>query len=116
MKYRLALLGFLLLGQVANLVAILRMTISIIRGDEQGRVVALSFDQLGNSGLNGHEDETISSRAGRAARKGKPWGCRLCKCLDWFDKNHCEKSIEKRFLYLMAKREQRKKAQLVTTT
>ena len=45
--------------------------------------------------LFGDEDETVSSRAGKAARKGKTWGCVLCKVLDWFDPDHCEKSIER---------------------
>lgn len=49
-------------------------------------------------GLNvlfaGDPRETVSSRAGKAARKGKQWGCVLCKFLDWFEKNHCELSIK----------------------
>lgn len=56
--------------------------------------LAVSYDQLANTVLGGSEDETISSRAGKAARKGKRWGCVLCKVLDWFQPNHCELSIE----------------------
>ena len=44
--------------------------------------------------LAGCPDETVSSRASKAARKGKRWGCVLCRLLDVFDTNHCEKSIE----------------------
>ncbi|WP_067586373.1 hypothetical protein [Endozoicomonas ascidiicola] len=44
--------------------------------------------------MGGCPDETVSSRAGKAARKGKKWGCVLCRVLDVVDKNHCEKSIE----------------------
>lgn len=44
--------------------------------------------------MRGHPDETISSRAAKASRKGKRWGCLLCKFLNKLDTNHCEKSIE----------------------
>ncbi len=55
---------------------------------------AIAFDQWVNTLFDGYPDETISSRAGKARRQGKGWGCLLCKLLDWLDKNHCEKSIE----------------------
>ena len=54
----------------------------------------ISLDQLANTVLAGSPDETISSRAAKAARKGQRWGCILCKFLHWFDKNHCEENIE----------------------
>ena len=56
--------------------------------------ILISIDQLANTILGGNEDETISSRAAKAKLQGKRWGCVLCKLLDKFDKNHCEKSIE----------------------
>lgn len=62
--------------------------------------VLLGFDQLGNTILGGHEDETISSRVGRAALAGKKWG-RLCEALldrlfvmAGDEPNHCRRSIE----------------------
>lgn len=54
----------------------------------------IAIDQLANTLLAGDPDETISSRAAKAARKGERWGCVLCRLLDVFDNNHCEKSIE----------------------
>ena len=54
----------------------------------------ISADQFWNTVFHGNPDETISSRAGRAARRGKPWGCLLCRLLDLIDKDHCEKAIE----------------------
>lgn len=66
----------------------------ILTGNERAWTMAVSFDQLVNATFNGHEDETISSRAGKAARKGRRWGCVLCRFLDKFDPDHCEKSIE----------------------
>ena len=56
--------------------------------------ILISIDQLANTILGGNEDETISSGAAKAKLSGKKWGCVLCKLLDKFDKNHCEKSIE----------------------
>lgn len=55
----------------------------------------LAVDQLFNVALlNGDEDETISSNAGKRARDGIGWACVLCRFLDLLDPNHCEKSVE----------------------
>jgi len=56
--------------------------------------ILISIDQLGNTLTGGDPDETISSRAGKARREGKWWGCQLCRFLDLFQKDHCEKSLE----------------------
>jgi len=56
--------------------------------------ILISIDQLVNTIFNGYPDETISSRAAKAKRKNKRWGCLLCRFLDIFEKDHCEKSIE----------------------
>lgn len=43
----------------------------------------------------GDPDETISSRAGKYAVRGRGFiPCVLCKFLDLFEKDHCKKSIE----------------------
>ena len=57
--------------------------------------VFVAIDQLLNALLNGDEDETLSSRLGKDARRGRYVGCVLCKLLDLIDKNHCEKAIER---------------------
>ena len=54
----------------------------------------IALDQFGNALFAGDPDETISSRAGKAARRGRRWGCVLCRVLDVFEHDHCEKSIE----------------------
>ena len=54
--------------------------------------MAVSGDQLANTTFNGHEDETISSRAGSLQHEEK-WACWLCKLLDHLDPDHCNKSI-----------------------
>ena len=38
--------------------------------------------------------ETISARAGKAQRRGKRWGCVLCRFLDLFEKGHCEGAVQ----------------------
>ena len=52
-------------------------------------------DQYLNALFDGDPDETISSRAGKCARKGdKVWCKILCQFLHILDPDHCEKSIE----------------------
>ena len=54
----------------------------------------IAHDQLGNALAFGDPDETISSRAGRCARKGQNRPCYwLCRLLHLLDRHHCEKSI-----------------------
>lgn len=55
--------------------------------------VLIGIDQFANTIIGGDPDETISSRAGKAATRCQ--ACRyLCRVLHWFDKNHCVESIE----------------------
>lgn len=62
--------------------------------------VLLAIDQLGNAIFGGNEDETISSRVGRAARAGKRWGLIARALIDRLfiicgdEPNHCARSIE----------------------
>ncbi|SAK95948.1 hypothetical protein AWB76_07225 [Caballeronia temeraria] len=48
------------------------------------------LDEAGNTLTGGSPNETISSRAGKAAEKGKPWGCVLCRLLNCIQKDHCK--------------------------
>lgn len=57
--------------------------------------ILVNLDQTGNTLTGGDPDETISSRAAKAKAAGKTWGKYMCKFLSFFDKGHCEKSIEK---------------------
>lgn len=43
----------------------------------------------------GDPDETISSVLGKEARAGNPRAMRACRMLDWIDRGHCEKAIER---------------------
>lgn len=56
--------------------------------------MCIALDQCGNAGLGGSEDETISSRAARAARDGEPWGPLAVRIIDAvFGKGHCLSSL-----------------------
>lgn len=52
--------------------------------------IALGIDETGNAIAGGDGHETISSRAAKAERDGKKWGCILCKFLNLFQKDHCK--------------------------
>ena len=91
---RLSLLALWGLCQLAAILASLWMLIAIITGSRRAWTIAVAHDQLANAAFGGHEDETLSSRAGKAARQGKRWACVLCRLLDRLDPNHCEKAIE----------------------
>lgn len=58
--------------------------------------ILVALDQLGNALLGGDPDETISSRAGKCVKRGGNTSCQvLCKILNYIDRDHCSKSIEK---------------------
>lgn len=85
--------GSLLMALAANLVAL----IAALLGSDRAWPVAVANDQALNAALVGRpgsEDETVSSRAGKAAQSGRRWGCVLCRMLDWFDPGHCTRNIE----------------------
>lgn len=56
--------------------------------------ILVSLNQFFNTVFFGDPDETISSRAGKAAKKKERWACVLCRLLNWLEKDHCTKSIE----------------------
>jgi hypothetical protein len=87
------LFGSMLMALAGNLIALGAAVI----GSNRAWPVAVANDQALNAALvgrTGSEDETVSSRAGKAARKGKVWGCLLCRLLDKIDPGHCEANIE----------------------
>lgn len=61
------------------------------------RNVWVSLDQFINALLLGDEDETISSRAGKAARNGHPFAARVIDALVFVctgQRGHCASCIE----------------------
>jgi hypothetical protein len=64
---------------------------------QYGWNLLISLDQLLNTLLGGHPDETLSSRMGKYVQKGRGViPCVLCKILDviFREKDHCIKNIE----------------------
>jgi len=57
--------------------------------------IGISLSQLLNVILGGDEDERLSSRAGKDARRGRKIACIFCRILHWIDRDHCEKAIER---------------------
>lgn len=85
--------GSLLMALAANLIALF----AVLLGSDRAWPVAVANDQALNAALvgrSGSEDETVSSRAGKAAQSGRRWGCILCRMLDWFDPGHCARNVE----------------------
>ena len=88
------LVGSMLMALAGNLIALG----AAIIGSNRAWPVAVANDQALNAalvGVAGSEDETVSSRAGKAASKGKRWGCILCRLLDKIDPGHCARNIER---------------------
>ena len=54
----------------------------------------IALDQLLNTLLWGNPDETISSRLGKASRRGNRVARILCRVIHLFDSNHCYDAIE----------------------
>lgn len=94
MKLRLYLVLIYPLCLLASLLAALRMAWAIAANPARAWRMAVAHDQLANAAANGDEDETISSRAGKARRAGRRWGCLLCWLLDRIDPQHCDRNIE----------------------
>lgn len=55
----------------------------------------VAWDKWANACLLlGDPNETISSRADKAMREGKAWGCILCRLLARIQKDHCQISLQ----------------------
>ncbi|MFC7518684.1 hypothetical protein ACFQUU_27105 [Herbaspirillum sp. GCM10030257] len=75
-----------------GLYAVARMLWCVFFSQDKAFTIAKAFDRTGNAATNGSDREFISTRANRARREGRRWGCILCRVLDWIDPNHCAKS------------------------
>lgn len=83
-------LGIWLACVLADLLSLGWMLVALFCSPRRFWRGAIAKDQAVNAAvLNGSEDETISSRAARAAARGERWGCVLCRLLDKIDRNHC---------------------------
>lgn len=91
---RIALILLMPVILLAGLVGLLAYAFHAVRSPGLAWRIAVAFDQVANAAFKGSEDETISSRAGKARRQGRRWACVLCRVLDRLDPGHCDKSIE----------------------
>lgn len=83
----------LVLCQLAAILAPLRAVWALVSGNQVAAwEIFKAYDRLGNATLNGSSTETISSRAARARKEKRRWGCVLCSILDVIQKDHCKNS------------------------
>ena len=90
---RLKLLSLLILCQIVAVLVALRMAWAIITYPDRAWTIALAYDRLGNAGANDDTVETMSRRAALARNAGKRWGCVMCRFLNLFQKDHCDKAL-----------------------
>lgn len=79
---------------LAAIVGLIGFTTAILVSPSRAWHIARGFDQVVNAVIKGDEDETISSRAGKGARRGTWHWCIICKLLNMLDPNHCEAAME----------------------
>lgn len=91
-QHRLSLLGLWGLCQIAAVIASLWMRAAALTGSRRAWTLAVAHDQ--QTAFGRHEDETLSSRAGKAARAGQRWACVPCRWLDRLDPEHRAKALE----------------------
>lgn len=92
MKRRLLLISVLLLAQLGHVVASVWMLLATLVGSNRAWEISLGWDHLLNALTGGKPGELVSSRANRARREGRRWGCVLCKWLDDIDPDHCARA------------------------
>lgn len=90
----LVLVAVWVLSHIAHLIASTWLLLATIFGKSRAWTIALGYDHLGNAVTGGDPDETISSRAYKAMKQGRRWGCVLCRLLDYIEKDHCKKSVK----------------------
>ncbi len=73
--------------------AALRIIFAALGNPPKAWSIYKAFDLTGNVLINGKFNEYISTRAYRAMVESQSWGCVLCKVLDWFQKDHCKRSV-----------------------
>lgn len=92
MKRAALLFGVLVLAQLGHVVASLWMLLAILTGSNRAWEIALGWDHLLNALTGGRPGELVSSRANRARREKRRWGCVLCGLLDSVDLDHCARA------------------------
>lgn len=96
MKRSIVLLLFLPLICIAFIFLIIKFTLASVFLPRTAWKYLVSLDKFMNVILDGDETMTISARAALVKDKYIT-ACVLCKALNLFDKNHCEKELDKWF-------------------
>lgn len=93
---RFGMLALFLMCVIADIITLTWMLLALIVGSPRALHIAFAKDQVANTAIGGHWDETISSRAWRNRNKNKRWHYAriLIDALFFMDKNHCQKSFE----------------------
>ena len=79
---------------VMPVLAVLMLMQATLGSSRRAYRMAVAMDQCGNAALGGCEDETISSRTGRAVLDGKWWAKPLARVIDaLFGAGHCQDAI-----------------------
>lgn len=87
---RLSLFAIWIICILCAVVSLLWMAVAIAVDSPRALTIALGFDRTGNATSGGQDGEYLSSRANRARKEGRRWGCWLCKLLDKLRPGHCE--------------------------
>lgn len=78
----------------AGIFAYLWMLVAALACSKRAWTIAVAFDQLFNAATGGDEDETISSRAYKASKRGDKWGVLVADFLEKIDPGHGERHVE----------------------
>jgi hypothetical protein len=87
----LSLMAIWLVCILCACIALPWMLVAVFTHSPRFMQMAYAFDRVGNAVTGGSADEYLSSRANRAQKEGRRWGCILCRLLDKVDPGHCRK-------------------------
>lgn len=89
----LILLALTIVAKFVEPIASIKLFIVVFINHKSAWQILKAYDILGNFYLNDYSGMTISERSAEAREDKKKWGCKVCKFLDFFDKKHCDKSL-----------------------
>ena len=93
-SYPRAILLAFVCSLVCLLILVLLPLVALFGERNRAWRASIAVDQVMNALTGGSEDETISSRTGRAQRDGERWGKVMAPVVDlFFGKDHCKENI-----------------------
>ena len=92
-RARTAVIGLVCIA-LMPMIAVVLLGQAIIGSKLRALKMAVALDQCGNAATGGSEDETISSRTGRAYQAGRSWAKVAMPIIDFFfGDGHCIQRI-----------------------